>query len=179
MSDLLPPNAGEAERAMSLAIARAAAVSVPIRPVWNPDTCPPALLAWLAWAESVDDWDPAWSDAQKRNAIKASLAIHQRKGTVRALELAVGTFGFDVEIVEWHHEDPPADPYTFRGLIVIDQEPLPSAGAFDQVVAAAMSAKNLRSHMTGVDIKALTAASEYVGAAYWLGETITIAAEPA
>lgn len=179
MSDLSPPGTVHPMRALAAAIERASSMPVPIASIADPDTCPVELLPWLAWAESVDEWRADWSEARKRAAIKASRAIHEHKGTAAALKLAVATLGFDVEIIEWWQETPSADPYTFRALVVVDQEPIGSAAAFDQVVAAAESAKNLRSHMSGVDIKAITRADEYIGFAYWIGETITIAAEPA
>ncbi len=27
---------------------------------WHPQTCPEALLPWLAWSLSVDEWDESW-----------------------------------------------------------------------------------------------------------------------
>lgn len=52
---------------------------VPIRETWSPDTCPPNLLAWLAWAFSVDQWGNNWTDAQKRELIKRSVEIYRTK----------------------------------------------------------------------------------------------------
>ena len=50
MNSLLPRNATGAERAIEGATARVGAVPTPFRDLWNPDTCPAALLPWLAWA---------------------------------------------------------------------------------------------------------------------------------
>lgn len=83
---LLPPNATPQERAIEAAIARMTALQVPLRDVWNPARCPAPLLPWLAWAFGVDEWEPSWSDAEKRAAIRDSVAIHRKKGTVWAIK---------------------------------------------------------------------------------------------
>ncbi len=58
---------------------------IPLRTLYNPDTCPVHLLPHLAWAWSVDRWDPEWPESVKRAAIKASFYIHKHKGTIGAL----------------------------------------------------------------------------------------------
>ena len=79
MSDsLLPPNATAAEVAIEAAAARVGAVPVPIRDSWNPATCPAALLPWLGWAFSVDDWDPQWSEERQRAVVAAAVEVHRR-----------------------------------------------------------------------------------------------------
>ena len=52
---LLPHNASPQERAIEAATARLADVPVPLRDLWNPETCPAELLPWLAWAFGVDE----------------------------------------------------------------------------------------------------------------------------
>ena len=52
MSDqpsLLPPNASALERKLEQATLRLGTLPVPLRELWNPDTCPAHLLPWLAW----------------------------------------------------------------------------------------------------------------------------------
>ncbi|WP_323010034.1 phage tail protein I [Paracoccus sp. (in: a-proteobacteria)] len=99
MTSLLPPNATRSERAIGAATARP--VPVPVGDLWNPATCPAALLPWLAWALSVDDWDPDWSDEAKRATIAASLSVHRRKGTVWAMREALRAAGLgDADIQE-------------------------------------------------------------------------------
>ena len=85
MSDLLPINATPAERAISLAIERHAQVPIRVREMWNPDSCPENLLAWMAWAFGVDEWDVNWTDIQKRSVIKRSVVVHRYKGTIGAV----------------------------------------------------------------------------------------------
>lgn len=176
MSDLLPPNATDQERALSSAINRP--VPVVVREMWNPDTCPASLLPWLAWSLSVDAWDFQWTDAQKRGAIKASVAVHKRKGTIGALLTALDSLGYDMSVTEWYRKTPMGAPYTFRIDLKVDQVGIPTSAAYERIVEVAQTVKNLRSHLEGVDIRALTRATEYVAARCFMGEVVNISAEP-
>lgn len=98
---LLPPNSTAQEFALEQATARMADVRVPIRSTWDPDTCPAGLLPWLAWALGVDEWDAGWSDEAKREAIRRSVSIHRRKGTVGAIRAALKNAGYgDATLIE-------------------------------------------------------------------------------
>ena len=123
---LLPNNATPQEVALDETIARIAAVEVPIRDLWDPATCPVEVLPWLAWAFSVDNWNPAWTEAQKRGAVAASFGVHKRKGTRGALNSAIAGIGYAATIVEWWEQTPTAAPYTFAARITVEQEPLPT-----------------------------------------------------
>ena len=92
--DLLPPNATAQERALSMAAGRLSAVPVPIRDLWNPDTCPPGLLAWLAWAFGVDEWSSDWSEESKRATIRDAVAVQSRKGTVWSIRRVLANAGY-------------------------------------------------------------------------------------
>lgn len=101
MTTLLPPNATAVEAALASATARLADVPAPIPALWDPATCPAALLPWLAWALSVDAWDAGWTDETKRRVIAASVATHRLKGTVGAVKRAVAVAGYgDATVVE-------------------------------------------------------------------------------
>lgn len=91
---LLPPNATPQERALDLATARVGNVPVMARDMWNPQTCPEALLPWLAWALAVDEWDGNWPVATKRAVIAASAAIHRKKGTPASIKAALAAAGY-------------------------------------------------------------------------------------
>jgi phage tail P2-like protein len=93
MNSLLPPNATPQETAIEAATARIAEVPVPNAALWNPATCPAALLPWLAWALSVDEWDGTWPEERQRAVIAASVAVHRRKGTRGAVVAALAAAG--------------------------------------------------------------------------------------
>lgn len=176
MSDLLPANATDQERAISNTLDRP--VPVIVREVWNPDTCPVALLPWLAWAFSVDTWDSAWTEAQKRGVIKASVAVHEKKGTIGALKAGLAGLGYDIDVTEWFQKSPIGDPYTFSLLVNLEDVGMPTETEYQQIVTAAEAAKNLRSHLVGVDTRLTASGTLYVGAAVWDGETTLIDSEP-
>jgi phage tail P2-like protein len=173
-STLLPISATRQEIALEGATARVSDVPVLVRESWNPDTCPSALLPWLAWAFSVDQWDPTWTDDQKRGAINASVNVHRHKGTPGALKTALDAIGYEINLQEWHKVTPVAAPYTFGLDVVIDQIGIAGQDTFDQIVNVAESAKNVRSQLTGVRILAKTAASLFYGGVVISGETLSI-----
>ena len=110
MKSLLPSNSTQLERALEAAFYER--TIVPLRTLYNPDTCPVHLLPHLAWAWSVDRWDYRWSEATKPAAIKASYYIHARKGTIGALRRVVEPLGYLVEIIEWFNTVPEGVPGT-------------------------------------------------------------------
>lgn len=98
---LLPHNATAAELAFEAVLGEAFALPVPLREIWNSETCPVALLPWLAGAFSVDEWDPGWSEDAKRAVISDSVMVHRRKGTVGAVRQALVASGYGTaELVE-------------------------------------------------------------------------------
>lgn len=99
---LLPPeNTGEAELAIEQVAARGALFPDLIRPLWRADDCPPDLLPWLAWSMSVDDWSTKWPDETKREVVRQSVWVHQRKGTIGSIRRALVAAGYgDAQILE-------------------------------------------------------------------------------
>lgn len=102
MASLLPPNASALERAVEGTINSCIeSLRVPLRDLWNPKRCPVALLPWLAWAFSVDEWDTNWSEDQKRQSIAESAYIHAHKGTLGSVRRVLAAAGYgDAVIVE-------------------------------------------------------------------------------
>ena len=111
MTSLLPSNSTLLERALEAT--NTGDTATMLRTLYNPSTCPVHLLPQLAWAWSVDRWDPRWSETVKRNAIRASLFIHARKGTIGALRRVVEPLGYLIEVVEWWQMVPRGEPATF------------------------------------------------------------------
>lgn len=145
MSDLLPLNATPQERALSLATARAGSVPVPVGELWDPYTCPLAVLPWLAWSLAVDPWDSTWTEGQKRNAIAESIAVHRVKGTIGALIRALQAIGYECVV-----NDKTGTPYVFRvGIDVTSGAAVESA--YTQARAIALKVKNARSQLLSVD----------------------------
>ena len=145
---LLPPNATAMERAIDQKQAlRITGIDVPIRHLWNPDLCPEPLLPWLAWAVSVDEWNPDWDECQRRQMIKRSPMIHRNKGTRSAVESILGGLGFTVEIIEWWEKEPKGTPGTFDLSIEIPAGYQVNSATYSEVERLVEQAKNKRSHI--------------------------------
>lgn len=151
MSDLLPYNATDQERALAETTARISDVPVIVREVWNPDTCPINVLPWLAWAFSVDDWDSNWTVEQKRRVIKESVYSQRIKGTIGAVTRQLAALGYQIQILEWFQQSPQGAPYTFDVYITANQYPL-TQNDFSKVVDVISTYKNLRSHMDDIQL---------------------------
>ena len=170
---LLPGNATELEHLAAQALAQIERVPVPLRDLWNPDTCPVALLPYLAWAFSVDRWSQSWPESAKRNSIKAAYFIHSRKGTIGALRRVVEPLGYLIEVREWWEELPEGVPGTFRLLIGVLDTGITEA-MYQELTWLIDDAKPLSRHLIGLAIGLEVRGSTYVAAAGLSGETITV-----
>ncbi len=143
MNDLLPPNATKQERDMANATSRISNVPSPLRPLWNPDTCPVDLLPWLAWALSVDVWVPTWTETTKRAVVRTAVDTARRKGTKQAVTDALDAIGAGVVITEWFEKSPVGTPHTFTISIVAQDTSLEAQAVMVQEINRT---KPLRSH---------------------------------
>lgn len=100
---ILPASSSAVERAvLSAELARIAMVDpTVIVSIWNPASCPAALLPWLAMGVSVDVWSNDWPEATKRAVIAASPMVHRLKGTLGAVRRALAAFDLETRVVEW------------------------------------------------------------------------------
>ncbi|HFX2802446.1 TPA: phage tail protein I [Pseudomonas aeruginosa] len=145
---LLPPNASQVERAVEQAIARHAGLPVPLRELWNPDTCPEYLLPWLAWSLSLDNWQPYWPLNVKRARIKTAVEIQRRKGTAKSVRDVVGSFGSALALREWWQKSPMGPPHTFEVTLTLGAG-VPNTAAYQQdIIKEIERTKPVRSHFT-------------------------------
>lgn len=148
---LMPTNSTALERAIDTTESvRIGGIEVPLRHLWDPDKCPASHLPWLAWAVSVDEWNPAWSDTQKRQVIKRSPDVHLRKGTRGAVESALTALGFAVTVIEWWEKEPKGAPGTFDLGIQVPPGYAVDAATYDEVERLTERAKNKRSHLGAI-----------------------------
>lgn len=171
MSSLLPPNATDQERALEETASRLSGVPVPLRQLWNPDTCPANLLPWLAWAFSLDEWSDTWTEAQQRAAIKASYGVHRSKGTIGAVKQALAALGFTVRVQEWFNQIPAGNPYTYRLLLEVDQVGYGQAD-LQKLLDVVDASKNLRSHLDTIVPQVASSAEVFVAAAALAGSEL-------
>lgn len=153
MKNILPSNATKLERAIGdIIAARLNGVPVAIDALWNPATCPAALLPWLAWGLSLDLWNADWTEAQKRAAIADAIRFQQRKGTPASLRMVLDRFDPLIGIVEWFEDRFNLDPYYFRLELPTLLE---SDVAYDEELVAQIlrdiaQVKPVRAHMLAV-----------------------------
>lgn len=117
---LLPPNSTPMERNLAAVCSQIENIPVPLRDLWNPDTCPAELLPWLAWSLSLDSWKAYWPENIKRARCREAISIQRRKGTLRSVADVVASFGGDIVIREWWQKTPKGEPYTFDVLINVN-----------------------------------------------------------
>lgn len=170
---LLPGNAHELERHAAEALAQIERVPVPLRELWNPDTCPVELLPYLAWAFSVDRWSQAWPESAKRAAIRTAYFVHSRKGTIGALRRVVEPLGYLIEVREWWEEVPAGVPGTFRLFIGVLDTGIDDA-MYQELSFLIDDAKPLSRHLIGLAIGLEVRGHTYIGAAAVYGETLTV-----
>lgn len=165
MTSLLPINSTPLERALEAA--NAGDTSILLRTLYNPTTCPVHLLPQLAWAWSVDRWDPRWAESVKRNAIRASFFIHERKGTIGALRRAVEPLGYLIDVVEWWQTVPEGEPATFALKVGVLDTGI-SEEMYQELTRLIDDAKPLSRHMNGLAISLET--TGVIGFGVYVGE---------
>jgi len=170
---LLPPNSTLQERSLEEVSARLDHIPLIIRDLWRADTCPDDLLPWLAKAVSVDVWSPAWTPDQKRGAIRNSLAVHRKKGTIGAVLDALSALGFTAKIQEWFNQIPQGDVYTYRLILEADQTGY-SLADIELLLEVVANAKNLRSHLTEIAPIVITRVEAFTASAICMGTELTI-----
>ena len=170
---LLPGNACDLERQAAQALAQIQRVPIPLRQLWNPNTCPTQLLPYLAWSLSVDRWDGNWSDATKRAAIRASFFIHSRKGTIGALRRVVEPLGYLIEIIEWWQTAPEGVPGTFALKVGVLETGI-TEEMYQELTFLIDDAKPRSRHLTGLAISLESTGSLHLFASVTDGDEIDV-----
>lgn len=170
-SRLLPPNRTPLERVLGDVLP--ARLPVPLRELFDPARCDAPLLPYLAWARSVDRWDPDWSDEAKRNAVAASFVLHQRKGTLAALRQVVEPIGALTEISEWWQRSPPGAPGTFEITVDVSDRGIDEGTALE-LERLLDDVRPLSRHLTRLDLRITPEIRARHGLAVTDGDTLEI-----
>lgn len=170
---LLPPNATSLERNAAQAGAHIERVPVPLRALWSPANCPPALLPFLAWAFSVDRWDPGWPLATKRAVTASAYYLHRKKGTIGALRRAVEPLGFLIRVIEWWQTEPPGPRGTFQLDVGVLNSGI-TAEMYLELERLIDEAKPLTRHLRGLAISLETRGGIVIGATAYTGDEMTV-----
>ena len=172
MSDrLLPTGSSVLEIAAAEALASPGAMSVPLRQLWNPQSCPVVLLPYLAWAWSVDRWDSAWPESTKRAVVAASQYVHRHKGTIGAIRRVVEPLGYLIKIIEWWKTN--EAPGTFRLDVGVLDTGI-TEEMYNELERLIADAKPVSRHLIGLSINLDGSGTIPVAAACYSGDELTV-----
>lgn len=171
MKSLLPLNSTQLERAIEVATDET--TEVPLRTLYNPDTCPAHLLYQLAWAWSVDRWDDTWPEEVKRSVIRSAFYVHAHKGTIGALRRVVEPFGYLIEVVEWFQTEPVGVPGTFALKIGVSDEGI-SEETYQELTWLIDDARPVSRHLTGLAISLETQGDLNITVSLYEGDEIDV-----
>ncbi|WPZ28974.1 phage tail protein I [Sulfitobacter sp. OXR-159] len=172
-ASLLPVNATAFEQSLAAPADRVLDIDADIvRRVTVADECPPDQLPALAWEYSVDEWSPAWSDERKRAVIRASLEVHQKKGTAFGLRVGIAAVGQDVQIEEWFEYS--GQPYRFRLVIDLEPDEIFKRKDTELIARVALRSKNVRSLLEYILFRRTRTWATHVGGAIHSRLTRTI-----
>lgn len=144
---LMPPNATALDRAAeAVSVSALQDIAQPHRALWNPDTCPLALLPWLAWSMGVEAWRTDWPENVKRAIVRNAIQVQRRRGTIASVRDTVASFGGSIAIREWWQKTPKGTPHTFELVFTMAGQENTSAAFVDDVMAEVSRVKPLRSH---------------------------------
>ena len=175
MSDvpLLPRNSTPLEVATTKTLSDIQRVAVPLRAIWDPQSCPENMLPYLAWAFSVDRWDPGWGEQTQRDVIAQSFYVHKHKGTISSLRRVVEPLGFLLTVTEWWETDPAGEPGTFSFNIGLGDTAIPEQ-VFYEIERLVDNAKPVSRHVVGLKLSRSVSGVARIGSAVTSGVATAI-----
>lgn len=163
---LLPPNSSDAEHALEDSLRMDVDLSA-VGTLWDPASCPAAVLPFLAWGLAIARWDSTWTEAEKRAAIADAIPFHKRKGTRAIVIEVLERFNPLLELVEWWEMNPPGTPHTFEVRAPANLIPASflNAETVDAIIRDVAGVKPVRSHFAFVQTLEAQAGAYLTGAA--------------
>jgi phage tail P2-like protein len=170
-NSLLPPGSSVLERRLAQACSGISGLNVPLRDLWNPDTCPVNFLPYLAWAFSVDRWDESWVESVKRKVVKDAFYIHQHKGTISAIRRVVEPLGYLIRVIEWWKTND--EPGTFRLDVGVLDTGI-TEEMYHELERVIADAKPCSRHLIGLSITLDANGTVPVAVASYSGDELTV-----
>jgi phage tail P2-like protein len=170
-NSLLPPGSSVLERRLAQACGGISGLNVPLRDLWNPDTCPVNFLPYLAWAFSVDRWDESWTESVKRKVVKDAFYIHQHKGTISAIRRVVEPLGYLIRVIEWWKTND--EPGTFRLDVGVLDTGI-TEEMYHELERVIADAKPCSRHLIGLSITLDANGTVPVAVASYSGDELTV-----
>ena len=109
MTAITPSPAGSAEERLDAAASeRLDAVPADLGgAMWDPAAIAEAYLPILAWAHSLDEWNPGWDAQTQRAAIRSAVSAHRLKGTAAGVRGVLDRIG-----AVYDYTERPSGPFT-------------------------------------------------------------------
>lgn len=170
-NSLLPPGSSALERRLAQACSGISGLNVPLRGLWNPDTCPVNFLPYLAWAFSVDRWDESWTESVKRKVVQDAFYIHQHKGTISAIRRVVEPLGYLIRVIEWWKTNDA--PGTFRLDVGVLDTGI-TEEMYHELERVIADAKPCSRHLIGLSITLDANGTVPVAVASYSGDELTV-----
>lgn len=170
-NSLLPPGSSALERRLAQACSSISGLNVPLRDLWNPDTCPVNFLPYLAWAFSVDRWDESWTESVKRKVVKDAFYIHQHKGTISAIRRVVEPLGYLIRVIEWWKTND--EPGSFRLDVGVLDTGI-TEEMYHELERVIADAKPCSRHLIGLSITMDANGTVPVAVASYSGDELTV-----
>lgn len=170
-NSLLPPGSSALERRLAQACSGISGLNVPLRDLWNPDTCPVNFLPYLAWAFSVDRWDESWAESVKCKVVKDAFYIHQHKGTISAIRCVVEPLGYLIRVIEWWKTND--EPGTFRLDVGVLDTGI-TEEMYHELERVIADAKPCSRHLIGLSITLDANGTMPVAVASYSGDELTV-----
>lgn len=141
----------------------------------NIDRQPSAVVDALAWHFHVDFYDASLPLETRRELVKRHNEWHRIKGTPAAVERIIETVFGDGYLIEWQDDaSENLDKFEFE----VHTTAAAAAGDRAADFAASVNAvKNVRSHLKRLVIDDSTSGAQYVGAAIYVHDKITLRTE--
>ncbi|OCG24653.1 phage tail protein I [Gilliamella sp. wkB108] len=166
---LLPPTATALEKNLSQTMV--CEPPIPLRSLWDAQTCPFELLPYLAWQYSVDRWDENWSEQTKRKVISEAFEIHKLKGTKESIRRAVEPFGYLINVIEWWQNQ--QQPGTFALEIGVLDKGI-TEESYNELSRIIDDVKPVSRQLNGLAIQLVTQGTLTIGASSYDGNTLNI-----
>lgn len=130
---------------------------------------PEAVLDLLAWQFHIDNYEPlALPIEQKRAQVRDAILIHRKKGTPWALKQELSNIGYPVKLIE-----DTGSPYIFDLQVLLNGQ-ADTTAVYNAAVSAAKRAKNARSKIGIVDLRAESECVIHVGGAAVSGAYVEV-----
>lgn len=142
------------------------------------ESVPLVWLPYLAEERSVDEFDSGWPETRQRSVTRASMGVHQIKGTRPVMDRAMAPMEFVVKVVEWFEVTPRRQANTFRLSLTIEGDRTWTIDDAASLIRTANKTKNAHTKLEAIELRRNVPGTIYVGGLFRRVERIRIGQLP-